>query len=361
VRRWPSVAVALGILALVAAGAWWLWPVPAAEAPATRAALPTPTPPVARPVPSRPVLAPPSAPPPEAAPASPYLAAHEAVAQALGYVAITCWVGTAWDTEDLVGAYHQKIKHGWYSNVEESLAGRHGVERQWYDPDRGEPGQFETLFEVSWTASAPGESVPCTVHTLSYADVRVHVADQDGRPVAGATVYGCGSHAETDAQGEGVLEQVFAGERCSLSASAFPAEGERCSGTLAAGPFVADSGVDLDMAVTCGSLFDAYSREEPDPEPASAPSGLVALSTEDELARFRVLAGQDLGEDGDRLIDALIIHREAMLALAAKQEEQMRRSDAILQQMSAAKTPAEVEAAMEALRGLTDEVRDGAP
>ena len=262
---------------------------------------------------------------------SPYLAAHAAVAEALGLVAIRCWVGTEYDSDDLVGWYQQRISNGWYTNVVTQLEGRQAVERRFERPDvpedaaRWEKYDFETLFVVSWKAEAPGEVARCEVHPQGYGTLRVRVVDQDGLPLPRASVHCCGAAAESDRHGVAVLEQVRAGRPYVLKGARHEIdhtlrEGDWCEGFMAVDPFEPDETRELELALHClefeevvagdAAMFlelNTASVEEPVEE-------LPRPSTAEELARLRALrASPAMGEAAGRLLDTLIAGRERAL------------------------------------------------
>lgn len=321
-RRWgPGVLagalVLVALLALRSANA----PTPEPAASPTAAPPPRPAAP-ARPFrPWSPAAAAPVV-PDDAHPPSIYEAGHSAVAEVLGFVAIRCWVGPEWDTEDLVGAYHQKISNGWYTNVEDRLAGQHGVEKRFEVPDAPadardwEKVDFETLFVVSWRAEGPGETVPCEVHTLERATLRVRVIDQEGRAVSGAKVFGCGSGADGDPSGLAVLEEAHAGSDCALRAYRV-GDVEICDGTLEVTALAPNEERAIDLPATCSDLRDPSALELGLVEPLAfelEPSPLTELSYEEQIARFQALKSHGLGDGADALLDGLIAHREHMIA-----------------------------------------------
>lgn len=326
--------IGLGALALFVAlaVAWWLVPAPAPAPAPTPVATAEAPPPERPPVPTvRPVVEAAADTDTEEPPPSVYLEGHLAVAEALGALAIRCWVGPEYDTEDLVGAFHQKVSNGWYTNVETELEGYHSVERKYYDnpdaPTERERGpQFETLFRVSWSATDRDGVVPCQVHfDVAYGELRVHVVDEQGAPVRGATVYGCGRSADSDAQGLALLEQVFAETRCSLTAYTSGASA-MCRGTTTLEPWLAADEVrDVELPLDCQTMEDLLAGAEPLARPPRRPRRKGSgLSTEEELRRFRALKGRsDLGEGGQRLVDDLIEHREFLLQLEDRHEQEI--------------------------------------
>ncbi|MFT4628265.1 MAG: hypothetical protein ACI8PZ_006960 [Myxococcota bacterium] len=118
-------------------------------------------------------------------------AAHTALAEALGYVAIRCYVGTEMDADDYVGSrFGRKVENGWFSDVVRTLEGTAVVERSFASTLPGRivgdlvlDRDFEAVFQVSWKAEAFGTTVPCTVAWPTYADLTVQVVDQHGEPV----------------------------------------------------------------------------------------------------------------------------------------------------------------------------------
>lgn len=366
VRTWIVVAPgALGAVVL----AWWLLarrPVVAPPAPAV-AANPPPVPEAA---PAAPPVDPPTA--PEAAAAAPTLAAHAAVAEALGYVAIRCFVGTEWDTDDLVGKYHQRIAGGWYTNVENALAGRHGVERRYPIPGQEGPMAvtFENLFEVSWSAAAPGDVVPCTVHPIEHAELQVRLVDDAGRPAAGFQVYGCSGDDVTDADGLAVLE-VEAGDPCRLTAYAKATEGHALCRAHADEPaLVKDEVRRVELRLECLTVEEHIARrDEPDPPPRGPPPDfLPEIPDAEELARFRELARRDFGPEGNALVGGLVAHRERMIALRAESDAQAAEMAALLARMEAlaepgaeAATPEEQQALHEEMMALIERMKSTGP
>jgi hypothetical protein len=372
-RRSVMLAIAAGLLLLLVAGVATLgaavlfaWPGPPEPAPLAV----VPAKPKGKPErPPLPSLPGPTAPtePDEAHPPSVYEAGHAAVAESLGLVAIRCWVGPEWDTEDLVGKYHQKISNGWYTNVEEQLVGDRGVEKRFEvpdvppDADEFERIDFETLFVVSWRAERPGEMVPCEVHTLERAALRVRVRDLDGNAVPGATVYGCGSNGQSDARGLATLEETHASSACELTAYTAGAE-RMCQGKLGVSALAADEERAVDLTVECGALVEAaedmlqtFGFELPK-------SDFPELSDEEEIARFRELKGRDLGPGADALLDGLIAHREYLIESAreweekqARQDELMRQIDAVAEKALATSDPVEKLRLMRQYKALTDE------
>jgi hypothetical protein len=232
-----------------------------------------------------------------------YLAGHAAIAQALGYVAVSCWIGTEWDTESLGG--YQKIKGGWYSDVKRELVGEDLVTRRYPRPSDEPAGELtfeEPLFYVSWAASAPGQEVPCTVRYPIYAELRVAVVGADGAPVEGAQVYGCSSQGRSEG-GVALLEQALAGEDCALH-----------------GNFGVHAGYAMVSALAeneIRTLTLLVSEDAAPPVFTPAPATL-RRSPEEELAALRTLSeAGDLSADGAQLVGQIIAHLELRKAWEA--------------------------------------------
>jgi hypothetical protein len=171
-----------------------------------------------------------------------YPEAHAAIAEAMGYTAMVCWVGHDWDGEVVVnGSYNMRIEDGWYSDIEPSLYGRKAVDlpKKVPCPDTGIRWlgcgvEFERLFWVSWKAEEPGQVATCTVEYATWGELRVAVRDQYGELIDGARVEGCGSEGKAVNGERAVLSDVFAGGRCTLFASCF--NGVFCSGMSSVSP-----------------------------------------------------------------------------------------------------------------------------
>lgn len=250
---------------------------------------------------------------------SPYRFAHASVAEALGYVAIECWVGTTFDTDELVSKhptgpipfsndFHQRISNGWYTNVEKSLSGWHGVHRRAPWSPMG-----EALFVVSWSATAPGEVVPCKVHPLDSGTLRVTVHDPEGRPVPQVEVHGCLSHGKTDAEGLAVLENAHAVAGCSVTAQMTgPSDGAPqhvCYGAQTIEGLAAGETEEVDLQLRCGTwreVHDVDGDEEPE---------LRVLDTQAETDRLYDLSDEDVGEPGNQVVEDLLVERELLHAL----------------------------------------------
>ncbi len=324
---WKRAAVVLVVLVALALVAGLLAIRPTPVAPEPMAVAPVAAAPRAvRPPPA--AVAPPDAPPPA------YLAGHAAIAGALGYVAVKCWVGTEWDTDGLVGEFHQKIEGGWYTNVETALSGEHGVERRYEDPAAPLRTGFETLFVVSWSATEPGGVVPCHVEQIEHAELRVRVVDAADRPVPGARVSGCGASGESDAAGLAVLDEAKARHECVVRGQVPHDGGGVCAGQARVPALAADETRDVVVALQCRELGEeprvsAGARSEP------WPIQLPERTDAEELAVLQDLSRRDLGDAGDRLIDELVAHKERMAAWRAQVEARITHRNELMAKIAA--------------------------
>ncbi|MBX2799488.1 MAG: hypothetical protein KTR31_17565 [Myxococcales bacterium] len=157
-------------------------------------------------------------------------AGHQRVAEELGLVATRCFVGPEYDGDNYVGGFLQRVENGWYSHVEARLEGSRKVEQRFEGPN-GQP-EFESRFIVSWSATKPGQTVPCQVGRMRFALAHVTVLDPSGEPAEGVTVYGCGGSGTSDPSG--VVEfAVHAGQPCDLTAY-LPGEVSRATASVPA-------------------------------------------------------------------------------------------------------------------------------
>jgi len=185
-------------------------------------------------------------PPPPDETAAGILQAYSDVAEALGYVAIRCYVGPEYDSDDYVGKIPQRVSNGWYTYIADTLRGTKYVERRYPVKDVDADASlmehlgaldFETLFIVSWEAQQPGQTVPCTISYPKFAELRVTPRDQNGEVIDDVRVHGCGGQRTREGD-EIVFADVFAEEEepCFLKASC-PADGVSCGGVLELPPF----------------------------------------------------------------------------------------------------------------------------
>jgi hypothetical protein len=188
-------------------------------------------------------------------------------------VAIQCWVGPEWDTDDLVGPFQQRIANGWYTNVESSLSGYHSVEQRYVKADVPPDAHFtervgfETYMDVSWRAE-PGEVLAeCEVHRVERATLRVTAVDARGRPLGETTVYGCGGSGETDAHGVATLE-VQTATRCGLTAYRYGAglqTADTCNGSVLVTPLAGGEIRDATVTLACFDILSAPILTGPPP------------------------------------------------------------------------------------------------
>jgi len=305
-----------------------------------------------------------------AAPAG-YAEAHAAIAEAMGYISMVCWVGPDWDGEVLVGGYYNmKIENGWYSHVETSLHGRRAVElrKKVPCPDTGIrlipcDIDFETAFWVSWEADEPGQAVTCTVEYPTYGELRVAVRDQYGEPVDGVLVTGCGGEGRTANGERAVLTNVYGGEGCRLFT--FCSEREPCYSThvVLSRPIreneirevtidvIAREGVDSLM------LHIERSRALRDAEAAEEFPPSLRRSSEDELVVLRQMASTDgKSEAASVLVEDLIRHIEWYLEEQSKSDDRVDELHQLFEDQRNASAHEERKEIAETIQEITDEM-----
>lgn len=277
-------------------------------------------------------------------------AGHSRVAEALGLVAIRCFVGEELDGDDLVGRFHQRIENGWYSHVERSLEGEHPVERRLaaVEPNPDLPDglgdvDFETIFTVRWKASAPGETVPCTVEWPRYAEVTVRAVDDEGGPIAGAKLYGCGGGGISDANGEATW-QVFADEPCLLRGHTPFVAGQMIRGGAA--PLEAleeHAQVAVDLRLSASGRPDVEIPVARGPvAPRTALLRANPTTEADHREEIRVFQGLLDGATGTQaeLLEGLIAHRERLIESTRERAAREAERDALMEEIeSGALTP----------------------
>lgn len=307
--RWTGVSW----VALLFGGALWVFAPPpvAVEAP-------PPSEPLSAEAPPAPVAGPSL----EGVPGG-YADAHAAIARELGYVATHCYVGPEWDSDDLVGKFHQVVADGWYSHVETTLTGRRLVERRITWP--GVPDDaplfdridFADEFFVSWDATEPGQSVPCTVEHIARGALRVTVVDQQGHEVDGVRVSGCGTE-RVAVDGRARLDGYRAGEWCTLRALCLGKDW--CDGRLELAPL--DPGEQREVTFEVWSEVPATREEKHEhmltrPRWTAPPPDPLELSDDQELVRLQRMATRDLPPHTAELVDRLVARKLAIMERAA--------------------------------------------
>jgi hypothetical protein len=264
-----------------------------------------------------------------------YPEAHAAIAEAMGYTAMVCWVGHDWDGEVVVnGSYNMRIQDGWYSDVETSLYGRKAVDlpRSVPCPDTGKSWfgcgvEYERLFYVSWKAEEPGQVATCTVEYATYGELRIDVRDQHGELVDGVRVAGCGSEGRAVNGKKAVLADVNAGDRCPLLASCFG--GKLCADLIYLSPPLRENEIrelTLDVVVVDGPESRRLSFERSKSIDVGADERAPSLqrSFEDELVVLREMALSEVNSEAlSELVEDLIRHREWVLDTRNKRDDRM--------------------------------------
>lgn len=107
--------------------------------------------------------------------------------------------------------------------VGEEFSGLRGVEKGWFstttkdNKGTAELGDgWDTLFTVGWEAPEGVTEIECKLDAPRFGYVTVHVSDEQGDPLPGTAVLGCGSSYETNTAGTVELTLLVLGRRCDM-------------------------------------------------------------------------------------------------------------------------------------------------
>ena len=199
-KRWIPVGLVLCLIFLVV---WWWSPAPVDQEPAT-------PPPVAHVVPQKedvPVTrtavrvetedAPDEGVKPLPSPGA-ETAYMRRLAEWKDELFVSCFVG-----EGFSGM--ERVENGWFSTTTKERQGTTEVAEG-----------MDTLLTVSWDAPEGVTEIECALDAPRFGYITVHVSDEQGDPLEGVALLGCGSLYETDANGKAEVSMLVLGRRCDM-------------------------------------------------------------------------------------------------------------------------------------------------